>query len=95
MGAIEHVGEAGLKIRLDLPDASLIDNFESEFRVLLSRFEQEELTHRLAMAALARREDGDDTAGYWFSWAITKQSKGGSEIPTTVASGYQDIISWL
>ena len=95
MGAIEHVGETGLKIRLDFPDASLIDDFESEFRAMLRRFEQDEQAHRLALAVLAERDDGaDDTSGYWLSWSISKK-KEGSEIPTYVAGGYSDLISLL
>lgn len=95
MGAIEHVGETGLRIKLDFPDASLIDDFESEFRVMLRRFERDEQAHRLALAVLADREEGGgDTSGYFFSWAITKKSEG-SDIPTTVAAGYNDLISWF
>ncbi len=95
MGTIENVGETGLKIRLDFPDESLIDDFESEFRAMLRRFEQDEQAHRLALAVLAEREkDADDTSGYFFTWSIQKK-KEGSAIDTIVAAGYNDLISWL
>lgn len=98
MGAIEHVGETGLKIRLDFPDASLIDEFESEFRAMLRRFEQDEEAHRLALTVLAEREEGgDDTSGHWLSWSISKTPKvqAGNTVEPLVASGYSDLVSWL
>lgn len=98
MGSIEHVGDTGLKIRLDFPDASLIDDFESELRAMLRRFEQDEQAHRLALAVLAERDkDADDTSGYWLSWSISKTPKvqAGSTIEPLVAVGYSDLVAWF
>ncbi len=98
MGTIENVGETGLTIRLDFPDASLIDDFESEFRAMLRRFEQDEQAHRLALAVLAERDkDADDTSGYWLSWSISKKPavQAGDTIEPYVTGGYSDLISFL
>ncbi len=95
MGAIEHVGETGLKIRLDFPDASLIDAFETEFEVWLRRFEQDEKAHRVALALMAGQEEGgDDTSGYFFTWTLQKKSSK-SDIDTIVTAGYSDLITWF
>lgn len=90
MGSIEHVGDTGLKISLELPNESIRDGLVSSLASWLSDYQRSETVYRLAKA-LAQHEGEGDTSGHLWSriYVVTQDGK------TTWWKEYRDFISFL
>jgi len=71
-GELKRVGETGIEVTLEFPDAEARQDFEVAFRGWAKQYQQSATAHRF-VEALVRDEisGGEDTGGHLFS--ITKK----------------------
>lgn len=91
MGSIEHVGDAGLKISLELPNERIRDGLASSLDSWLGDYQRSETVYRLAKA-LAQGTGEEDTSGHLYTrWTVVTSASG----ETTAWKEYRDFISFL
>lgn len=97
MGRIEHVGDTGLRISLEFPNAAMRDGFEASLGSWIADYQRTETVYRLAKA-LAQSAEKDqsgeeDTGGHLF-WRVTRVTD--TTTGNVVAwREYTDLISFL
>jgi hypothetical protein len=65
--AIQQIGETGLRVTLEFPDAKTREDFNIAFRGWVTQYQQAASTQQLVGALAAKEaaaDRGDDTSGY-------------------------------